>query len=442
VNDKELVEHAERTLAYARRCGADQVALQVSRSRFVEVKRRAGKIEGLSASTSRGLSLTLYVDGRYSSNATSFLEPRALETFVDESLAMTRMLAPDPFRSLPDPALYGPTPGVELDLYDLAAYEGLSMDQRVRLAQEAEICASEVDPRVISVTTEMTSQESQSLRRHSDGFQGQHDATAFYVSASVTVEDKGQGRKPEDTYWAGTAHLCDLPQAGPIGEEAARRAIDRIGSRKVDSAKLTLVVENRAASRLVSSLLAPLSGGSLQQHRSCFEGKLGQKTGSDLLGLHNDPLIPRSLGSRTFDGDGLKAAPLTIFDRGRLQAYLIDVYYGRKLDRSPTTGTLSNVICDLGNQGLDQLLAGVERGILVTGFLGGNANPATGDFSFGISGYLIEGGRRGAPISEMNIADNHLELWQRLSAVGNDPYLYSSWRIPSLVIEKVQFSGK
>ena len=67
-----------------------------------------------------------------------------------------------------------------------------------------------------------------------------------------------------------------------------------------------------------------------------------------------------------------------------------------------------------GEGTLADLEAGIDRGILVTSFLGGNANPATGDFSFGVSGFLLEKGKRTQPVGEMNITGNHTELWQRL----------------------------
>ena len=78
---------------------------------------------------------------------------------------------------------------------------------------------------------------------------------------------------------------------------------------------------------------------------------------------------------------------------------------------------------------------------IVTGFLGGNSNDTTGDFSFGIVGMLVEDGRAVQPLNEMNISGNLGDLLSHLVEVGNDPFPYSSWRLPSLLFEGVQFSG-
>ena len=438
--DSQLRELAERALAHAIAHGAKEAAVGLYRTRFIELKRREGKTETLQASTARGLSIALYVEGRYSSNSTSFLLWSELERFLDETLAMTRKLAPDPYRALPDPALYGPTTGVELDLED-ASYDARDMAWREGLVAATEDVARSFGERVISASADLTTQASESLQIHSNGFRGERRTTSFHLSASVTARDE-EGRRPEDYAHAGARHAHGLPDPASIGREAAERALARIGSRKAESRRMPLLVENRAAGRLVSSLLEPLTGAALQQRRSCFAERIGQRIGSPLLTLHDDPLIPRALGSRLYDEEGLRAAPRDLLREGNLVQYLIDDYYARKLAVPPTGGSTSNLQLPPGRASLRELCAPLKEAILVTSFLGGNSNPATGDFSFGVSGFLIRDGERVLPISEMNVTGNHTELWQRLDAVGDDPYPWSSWRMPSLRFSDVQFSGQ
>jgi PmbA protein len=87
------------------------------------------------------------------------------------------------------------------------------------------------------------------------------------------------------------------------------------------------------------------------------------------------------------------------------------------------------------------MIKGLKRGILVDGFIGGNSNSTTGDFSFGITGQLYENGERVKPVNEMNISGNALEFWKRLVEIGNDPFVYSTLRAPSMLFEAVHFSG-
>jgi PmbA protein len=124
-----------------------------------------------------------------------------------------------------------------------------------------------------------------------------------------------------------------------------------------------------------------------------------------------------------------------------LKTFFIDDYYGRKLKMAPTSGGSSNLIFTAGTKGLAELCDDVREGILVTGFLGGNSNATTGDYSLGIEGFRIHGGKASEAISEMNISGNLGELWKKLAAVGNDPWPYSATRIPSLAFEGVQVAG-
>lgn len=440
----ELEELAEAVMKRALD-GADQVAVSVGRSHFVEARRRQGEIERLRASTSRGLSLALFADGRFSTHATSVLQRAPLERFVDEALALTRHLHEDPHRGLADPELYGPAECDDLELYD-PDYEAVTMDERLGLLERLEAAAEggrgdgASSPELVSIATGVVTQRSTNLQLHSNGFRGARSGTVFSLGASVTVRGEGS-RRPSDHAWVGRRLRGDLPQVEAVGREATERAAGRVGARKIESGRMTLVVENRAASRLLGALLAPLAGSSLQQKRSCFEDKLGESIASPLLTVVDDPFVPRGLGSRTYDGDGLAARRRAIVEGGVLREYLIDVYYGRKLGQAPTGGGTSNLTLSGGEGDLAALLAPVQRGVLVTSFLGGNANPATGDFSFGIGGQRIDGGALTQPVGEMNITGNTRELWRRLEAVGADAYADSAWRLPSLRFADVQFSG-
>jgi len=88
------------------------------------------------------------------------------------------------------------------------------------------------------------------------------------------------------------------------------------------------------------------------------------------------------------------------------------------------------------------MVASLEKGLLITGFNGGNCNSSSGDFSFGIEGFLIENGQRTQPVSEMNMTGNMLDLWQQVAEVGNDPRRNNAYQIPSLRFDGVTVSGE
>ena len=436
-----LLDVARRAGELALSSGAAESAAGAYRARHVELSWRDGKIERVTEATTRGLGLELYVDGRYASVSTSDLRPEALERFVAQAVALARTLSPDPHRRLPDPALYRGQAEGDLELEDPghgSVDSGMRRDQARRVEEAARAVPGA--GAIISVTSGVSDSQGESALYHSNGFLGSRRSTDFWVSAEVTVRDP-DGRRPEEVASSGARHRAEVEGPEVVGRRAAERALSRIGAVKGPSAVVNLAVEARAAGRLVSALLAPLSAASLQQKRSFLEGKRGTPVGSPLLDLRDDPLLVRGLGSRRYDGEGLAARAFPVFEGGSLANYYVDTYYGRKLGMAPTTARASNLTWRLGDRGLAALLAEMGEGVLVTGFLGGNSNATTGDFSLGVRGFQVRGGRPAEPIGEMNVSGNHLEIWRRLAAVGNDPYRGSPMRTPTLVFEGVQMAG-
>jgi len=137
----------------------------------------------------------------------------------------------------------------------------------------------------------------------------------------------------------------------------------------------------------------------------------------------------------------LAARKMAVIENGVLRTYYIGDYYGKKLDMEPTTGSSSNLIFKSGTKNLEGLTKDMDEGILVTGFNGGNSNPATGDFSVGVEGFYVKKGVIIHPVSGMNITGNHKDVWNQLIAVGNDPLTNRSWQTPSMMFEGIDFSG-
>jgi PmbA protein len=438
---KDYQDVARQAMKAALARGAREAAATISRTREVSVEWRDGKVERINEATRRSLGLQLYVDGRYSSVSSSDLRKEALDTFIGDSIAMTRVLAEDPFRALPDPALYQGRASVDLELED-PAYPTVTPERRRQAAKEMEDAARAVEGAgaILSVSTAFSDTRTESFRVASNGFEGARVDTVFFGSAQVSVKD-ADGRRPEEYDFAGARFVSEVPKTADIGRRAAERALSRLGSKKGESAAMTLVLDNRAAGRLIGALGQPLTGAALQQKRSFLEGKIGQPIGSPLFDVTDDPLIPRAFGSRLWDGEGLAAKRMPVFEKGVLRSYYLDTYYAKKLGLAPTTGGPSNASWTLGAKSQAEILKDVGEGLLVTGFIGGNSNGTTGDYSFGIQGFRVRGGERAEPVSEMNIAGNLLDLMKKLTAVGNDPWPYSSMRTPTLVFEGIQVAG-
>jgi PmbA protein len=431
---------AEGVVALARSAGADEVAVVVSESTQVQLSRRDGRVEQASEASSRGISLSVMVDGRYSSHSSSDLRAEPLAAFVRSAIEASRLLEPDPDRALPDIAECGPAvPAAQIDALD-PSWAERTAEGRSRDAESVEhAIAARGLPHLISAASYVGDGWSNTVRVTSNGFSEAVTDAWFTLGGEATVQD--DERRPEAASYFGTRYRTDLPSVDQIADDLAARVHERIGAGPVASGSYPMLLLNRAAGRLLGVLGGALAGSSLHQRRSCLADHLGQPIGSAAFTLRDEPFLPRGLASRTWDGDGLTARPFTVVEAGVLRSYYINVYYGRKLGVPPTTGGRSNWVVPAGDRPWHALIASMPEVVLVDGFVGGNSNPATGDFSFGIRGALYRYGQRDKSLSEMNVSGNLLDIFHRLVAVADDPWPWGSAFCPSLLFDGVQFSG-
>ena len=433
-NNKKLAQWA---MDYALKNGCQAAKLVLYSNSNASFELRDAKMDRLQQASESGLSISLYVDGRYGSYSTNRLDKKELETFIKNGIESTRYLAVDEARVLPDASRYYKG-GKHLQLSD-RRFETINPDDKVAIARAA---AEEVlgkDSRIISVGTSYGDGESSSYRLTSNGFEGESKSTWFSLSADVALRGEGEARP--SSYWYESALFYDKLVKSGVGTKALERVLRKLGQKKVASGKYTMVVDPMNASNLLSPVLSALYGSALQQKNSFLLDKLNVKVGTGLLNLMDEPHLIGASGARYFDSEGVATERRSIFEEGVLKTYFIDTYNSKKMGVEPTVNSPSLLVLKPGNKDLNGLVADVQKGILVTGFNGGNCNSSSGDFSYGIEGFLIENGKLTPPVSEMNVTGNMITLWASLSAVGNDPRMSSSWRIPSLVFEGVDFSG-
>lgn len=433
-----LINTAATAVDMARKAGAAHVFATATTSRDTEVRIRDQVLEKAQASISQGLSLRIWVDGRYSQHNTSDLREATLGDFIADAVALTRALEPDPHRVVPDPALFTPLPSDDLDLVD-GAVDRLTTEDRVAALTRIE-ASSRAHPKVISATASAWDNHNAGALVGSNGFSGTWAQTSAWMGVEVTLRDEGD-RRPQGGSWMGGRHLSAVPSPESIGQDALDRVAMRLGAKKGPTIKTTLIVEPRAAGRLLNALLGPANARSVQQGQSFWANLKGTAAFSKALSIWDEPLLKRGLASRHFDGEGIAARRLPLIEAGVAGALYVDTYYGSKLGLAPTTGSPSNRVMGLGNRDMAALVSAAGTGILVDGWLGGNNDGTTGDFSLGCQGRLIEGGQITASVGEMNITGNLRQLFQALSEVGNDPWPYGAIASPTLVFEGVQFSG-
>jgi len=417
-------------------CQAAKVSLYSGSNTSFEL--RDAQMDKLQQASESRMSLFLYVDGRYGTYSTNRLDKKELESFIRNGVESTRYLAEDEARVLPDASRYYKGGKPDLQLLD-PQFSAVNPDNKVALAQAIAEEALGKDPRIISVESSYGDGDGFSYQITSNGFEGETQQSWYSLSASVAVKGEGEAR-PSSYWYESSLYLDKLVKEG-VGQKALERTLQKIGQKKAKSGRYTMVVDPMNSGQLLRPMLSAIFGSALQQKNSFLLDKLGQKVGSDKFTLLDEPHLIGASGARYFDSEGVATERRSVFDKGVLKTYYIDTYNAKKMGVDPTIANPSVLVMQEGDKDLGGLVAGVDHGILVTGFNGGNSNSSTGDFSYGIEGFLIEKGKLTLPLSEMNVTGNMITLWNSLAETGNDPRLNSSWRIPSLVFEGVDFSG-
>ena len=437
---------ARRVLAAAGEAGADQADLRLEAGRELTVQVRMGELEVLKRAERGALSLRVFVDRRKALVSSTELEPELCEALAAEAVALARHCEPAEEHRLPEPELFA-TRFEDLDLHD--PEPGPDAAQGIALAKEAEAAALDADDRIEnSQGAGYASGDHELVYLTSNGFEHSLRGSSHSLSMMPVATDSAGERVTEG--WARRArHFAELDAPAELGAEAARRVLRRLDARAAPTGRFPVIFEPRMAARMAGMLFGCLSGDSVRRERSYLAGRLGERIGSDLLTLIDDPLRRRGLGSRPCDGEGLPSRRTELVKRGILAQHPTDLESARRLDL-PTTGhgswgggvVASNLHFAPGDSSAEEILAGVEAGLLVTGMMGGGFQSASGHWSQGCLGLWIENGAVAYPVREVTVAGSFDEVLGAVDAVGDDlDFSLGAVASPTLRVSEMAVAG-
>ncbi len=437
----------QEVVAKARTAGADAAEAVFAERQSLSVTVRLGELEEVEREESRDLGVRVFVGRRQATVSGSDVSAEGRAKLVERVVAMAKLAPEDPYAGLApaERLAHGPFP--DLDLFDAAEPDAESLETRALAAEDA----ARAVPGVSNSDSSSASWSTGAWRLvTSNGFYGEHRASSFGVGAGAiagegaTMERGGDGRQ---TRWQ-----SDLPDAEQIGAEAGRRAVDRLGPRKLASMTAPVIFENRIAASTLGPLIGAISGPSVARGVSFLKTRRGEPVFSDAVTLTDDPHRRRGLGSSPFDDEGVANRATNIIDAGVLTTWLLNTASARQLGLEttghasrglagpPGVGT-SNLTLQPGELDQAGLIKAAGKGLLVTGMFGPSLNPNTGDWSVGCYGFWFENGEIAYPVSEITIAGNLAEAYRRV-VPGADLEFRGSANAPSLLIDGLAIAGK
>jgi len=442
--DENLLHEA---VAAALKAGADAAEAVFAERQSLSVSVRMGALEEVEREESRDLGVRVLVGQRQASVSGSDVSDEGRRKLIERAVAMARLAPEDPYAGLAPRERLARGPLPDLDLFDAGEPSAATLEERARATEDAARAVS-------GVTNSDGGSAAWSSSRWrlvtSDGFSGPHQASGFSLSASViagegsTMERGGEGRSAR--------HGEDLPGPGAIGSEAGRRAVQRLGARKIASTTAPVIFENRLAVSLLGPLIGAISGASVARGVSFLKDHLGKPLFARGVTVTDDPHRRRGLGSSPFDDEGVANRRMALIDDGLLTTWLLNTATARQLGME-TTGhasrglasqpgvSPSNLTLEPGDRDLAGLMADAGEGLLITSMFGPSLNSNTGDWSVGCSGFWFERGEVAYPVTEITVAGNLIDIYGRL-VPGSDLELRGASNAPSLLVDALAIAGR
>ena len=415
----------EALVERAAAAGADAADAIYVGNRSSSVQVRLGELEQVDRSEGEEIGLRLFLGRRSATVASSDLADEALAALVERALAMAAEAPEDEYAGLaPDELLQrGELPPLDAD--DGQDPDPAELRARALAAEQAALAI----PGVANSSGGSASASASSIAlATSAGFSGAYRASGYSCSATM-IAGEGAGMQ-RDHAWHSARHLEDLDSAEDIGRLAGERAVARLNSTRPKPGRMPVVFDPRVASTLLGHFAGAICGSSVARKASFLQDKLGSRVFAPGVSIVDDPLRPRGLRSRPFDGEGVRVERLELVSDGVLASWIAESASARQLGIEPTGhaargaggapgASPSNLYIAAGTRSREQLLAAFPQALLVTELIGHGINGVTGDYSRGAAGFMVRDGVIAEPVDEITIASNLTDMFASLEPASD-----------------------
>jgi len=422
-----LDEIAARLLAVAREVAKGaEVRAHVSRRAAANLRFARNEMTTNGEGDELSVAIWIGLGQRQASSSTNQTDPRSLRALAERTLTMAKLAPEDPEKMpLLPPQTYRPAPSA----FDpqLAA---MGPGERAAIASRA-IAAG--DREKMQIAGFVTRDVHERALHTSTGLAASHRETeAVYTVTARTPDGGGSGWAGREVHRA--ADLDDALVARTAIDKAARSA----GARDLAPGKYTVVLEPQAISEMLEYLMGTMDLRAIDEGRSYFTGKLGEKIFADAVTLRSDPFDAETPGA-AMDGEGMALGPQTWIEAGTVGDVSVSRYWAAKKGVTPTG---HHRVFRLGGgkaADVDELVRGTKRGLLVTRFwytrmLEPQSVMLTGLTRDGL--FLIEDGRVTGPVRNFRYNESPVNVLKRVDALTRRtvrvPSWNGVWHVPAL----------
>jgi PmbA protein len=338
--------------------------------------------------------------------------------------------------------------------------EGVSEKVKIEKAKLLEKTAQSVDPRRIKKVRKASYEEvlSRITLINSNGLQFSYPSSFVSISVTAVAEESGESEVGWDFDFS---HFLNDLDVDRVGREAGRKALERLGGKRIPSGVYPILLRNDVASEFLSLLAHSFLAEQVQKRKSRLKGKKGERFFSPLLSMVDDGVYPKGISSSPIDGEGVPSQQTLLVTQGEVSGYLYDRYWANRENlsslgsgvestgnsrrpniKSPPGIGISNLFVKPGKHSFPNLMKDFHQGVVIEEVMGlHTVDPISGDFSLGFSGGWIEKGERTYPIKSVAVAGNLFQLFQNVVGLGEDLRFFGRIGSPSLLLEGLEISG-
>jgi TldD protein len=309
------------------------------------------------------------------------------------------------------------------------------VDRKVAWLREADDTARSLDPSVRQVMGSYADGRQQILVANSEGVWAEEERPRVRLFVQVVAARDGvmQTGHEGPGGLTGAELLRRFPPA-QTAERASRQAVAMLEGKPSPAGEMAVVVGPGGGGILFHEACGHgLEADHIQKDASIFKGRLGQRLASTLVTGVDDGTVPSAWGSFAVDDEGTPAHRTVLFEGGELLGYLYDRFHAHR-DGVESTGNgrrqsyaslpiprMTNSSILAGTHQAEAIIGDTKRGLYAKTLGGGQVNPATGDFVFGVSeAYLIEDGRITTPVRGANLIGNGPAILSAIDGVAED----------------------
>jgi PmbA protein len=418
----------------------DSVEVSINQATGLSVSTRFGEAENVEFNSDGALAITVFQNQRKGSASTNDLSPIAISQTIDMAINIMQYTSADPCSGLGDINQMAFNPP-DLDLFYPSE---LNVDKAIEQAKMAEEMALTHSKLVNSDGGYFSSRYGIYVYGNSLGMLQGYCASSHSLSCSVIAEEGGQMER--NYAYTSSRDTNDLASPLWVGEQAAKKAVAHLGSKKISTMQVPVLFCAEVAVGLLGHLIGAISGGAIYRKCSFLLDRLGESILPSWTTIHEDPHVLKGIGSSPFDSEGTKTIKRNIIEQGVLQTYLLSNYSARKLGLISTghAGGIHNwiVSSSLYDADFDAMLKKLDKGIMITSLMGQGVNIVTGDYSRGATGFWVENGKIQYPVSEITIAGNLKDMYKNIVAIGNDVETRTNIQCGSILIDNMSIAGK